>query len=48
MPSAPRVHGKSTKIAYAIMGTPINMVPKTRLQKKIDSIIIVQNFKFIK
>ena len=48
MPSAPRVHGKAKKIAYSIMGVPINMAPKTPRQKRIDNLINVQNIKFIK
>ncbi len=33
MPASPRPNGKVTKIAYAILGTPINM-PKGKYKKK--------------
>ncbi len=33
MPAALRPKGKATKIAYAILGTPINM-PATKKKKK--------------
>jgi len=43
MPSMPRMKGKSTKIAYSVLGIPANMLfKKTGAQKKIDRRLVFE------
>lgn len=43
MPAMPRIKGKSTKIAYKIMGVPANMQRKrSKVEKKIDKRLVFE------
>jgi hypothetical protein len=44
MPAAPRVKNKATRIAYKVMGEPINIKDKkTKTQKRIDHRLLFEN-----
>lgn len=42
MPAAPRVLGKATKIAYKILGKPLNTINISKRDKRIDKKLLYE------